>query len=450
MTHRETSDRRMPEGILRSFLLFGLVIFCYGLYRDANISPAPVNRPPVFAGTPRGRVVSHVVRSGETFAAIFSSQGLPPACANEYSRCLKPLGFSLLFPGDSLVFRFNPDSCLNRFSLLSRLACWYTVAADRDSIVAQRKPVVCWSYECFARGILSASLAETMDSLDVDDAVVNGIADIFAWDVNFFMDPRAGDTVEAIFDENFADGRNAGCGPVRAAHYVNNGRSFWAVGLDGPDGRTAYYDLNGKSVQKEFLKAPLRYNRISSRFSFHRRHPILGIVRPHLGIDYAAPNGTPVYAAADGTVSFAGAESGFGHLVRVRHGGSYETSYGHLSSFARGISGGAHVRQGDLLGYVGSTGLSTGPHLDYRMKANGRFINPMTINLPSKSGVSDDERSRFDAVKNTYCAIMRHRFIGRTGCWVLDISNNADTLRTAEFKFPTLSRDGAHVVGPGS
>jgi murein DD-endopeptidase MepM/ murein hydrolase activator NlpD len=440
----------MPISILRSFFIFSLVIFCYSLYRDAAISPAQVNPLPVFAAAPRERAVSHVVRSGETFAAIFSTQGLPPACANEYSRYLKPLGFSLLFPGDSLVFRFSPDGSLNRFSLLSRLVCWYNVAAVRDSIVAQRKPVVRWSYECFARGILGTSLAETMDSVNVDGAVVNAIADIFAWDINFFMDPRAGDTVEAVFDEQYADGRNAGCGPVRAAHYVNNSRSFWAIGLDGPDGRAVYYDLDGKSVQKEFLKAPLRYNRISSRFSFHRRHPILGIVRPHLGIDYAAPDGTPVYAAADGTVSFAGAESGFGRLVRVRHGGSYETSYGHLSSFARGISGGAHVRQGDLLGFVGSTGLSTGPHLDYRMKANGRFINPMTVNLPSKSGVSDDERPRFAAIKNTYCTIMQHRFIGRTGRWVLEITNNADMLRNTEIKYPTVFRDGAHVVGPGS
>jgi murein DD-endopeptidase MepM/ murein hydrolase activator NlpD len=246
------------------------------------------------------------------------------------------------------------------------------------------------------------------------------LADIFAWDINFFLDPRAGDTYQVLFTKRYAGGRFIGYGDILAARYVCGGREFYAIGFaDSAGAPLQYYDRSGRSVQKEFLKAPLRYSRISSRFTFHRKHPVLGIVRPHLGIDYAAPAGTPVDAAADGRVSFAGVKGGFGNIVEIAHGGSYTTTYGHLSRIASGISRGAHVRQGQTIGTVGSTGLSTGAHLDYRMQCNGRFVNPLTVNLPSKSGIGSGERAAFDSVAADWCGLFEQRSLDH-GVVVLD------------------------------
>jgi murein DD-endopeptidase MepM/ murein hydrolase activator NlpD len=260
-----------------------------------------------------------------------------------------------------------------------------------------------------------------MNKMGVDDACVSKFADIFAWDINFFVDPQKGDSFEIVFEKKFVEGRFAGYGDIFAAQYVNAGHVFNALGMTDEKSQRRYYDLDGKSLQKQFLKAPLRFTHISSRFSLHRLHPVLGIVRPHLGIDYAAPTGTPVYAAADGVIMFAGFTGGFGNLVRIRHGASYETSYGHLNAITRGIHSGARVCQGDLIGTVGATGIATGPHLDYRMSISGRFINPLTFSPPSEKSVSAQDMARFDAVKREWCAIVGMRFKGMTGFYVLDI-----------------------------
>jgi murein DD-endopeptidase MepM/ murein hydrolase activator NlpD len=298
---------------------------------------------------------------------------------------------------------------------------------DGQEIKAGKKPVATSSQRCIVRGVLETSLSEDLNKMGIDDACVSKFADIFAWDINFFVDPQKGDSFEIVFEKKFAEGRFVGYGDIFAAQYVNAGRAYNAIGVqDEKDLRRHYYDLDGKSLQKQFLKAPLRFTHISSRFSLHRLHPVLGIVRPHLGIDYAAPTGTPVYAAADGVITFAGFTGGFGNQVRIRHGASYETSYGHLHAIARGIHPGARVSQGDLLGTVGATGIATGPHLDYRMSIAQRFVNPLTVSLPREKGVSAQDMAQFAACKREWCTILHMRFKGKTGFYVLDINENRD------------------------
>lgn len=207
------------------------------------------------------------------------------------------------------------------------------------------------------------------------------LADIYAWDIDFTSDIRNGDTVKILLEELWVDEAFKGFGEILAVEFVNNGRNHTAYRFK-TYGYTDYYDADGRSIRKALLRSPLKFKYISSRFSKSRYHPILRIRRPHLGIDYAAPTGTPVSAAGNGTVVFAGYKGQNGKMIRIRHNGSYETYYGHLSRIPRKIRKGAKVSQGDIIGYVGSTGLSTGPHLDYRMKHNGKFVNPLKINLP--------------------------------------------------------------------
>jgi murein DD-endopeptidase MepM/ murein hydrolase activator NlpD len=283
--------------------------------------------------------------------------------------------------------------------------------------------VIVTIYRCLVRGVLSTSLSEDLFKLGVGDACVAMFADIFAWDINFFVDPQKGDSFEIVVEKKYAEGRFVGYGNILAARYVNYGRAYTALGLPRPDGILNYFDLNGKSLQKQFLKAPLRFSHISSRFTFRRKHPVLGIVRPHLGIDYAAPPGTPVYAAADGTVRFADVKGDYGRLVRIYHGGAYETYYGHLQDIARGIRTGAQVKQGDCIGWVGESGLATGPHLDYRMTRHGSFVNPLTVSLPSKEGITAGETGSFFGIKEEYAAVFSRRLAKDSGCFVLDIES---------------------------
>jgi murein DD-endopeptidase MepM/ murein hydrolase activator NlpD len=191
------------------------------------------------------------------------------------------------------------------------------------------------------------------------------------------------------------DGTSIGIGSIKAAYFKHNGKDYYAFAYD-QNGEKGYFDLNGQSLKKAFLKAPLKYRRISSRFSYHRYHPVLHRYLPHLGVDFAAPTGTPVHAVGDGVIEVASYNRGNGRYIKIRHNNIYETEYLHLSRFARGIHRGKTVSQGQLIGYVGSTGLATGPHLDYRIWKNGREVNPLKTDLPSSDPV---EKKNMDSYK---------------------------------------------------
>ena len=218
------------------------------------------------------------------------------------------------------------------------------------------------------------------------DRLTMKLADIYAWDIDFSSDIRNGDTVKLLVEELWAGEAFNGFGEILAVEFVNNGKTYNAYRFEA-DGYTSYYDADGSSLTKALLRSPLKFKYISSYFSKSRFHPALRIYRPHLGVDYAAPTGTPVSAAGNGTVVFAGYKGQNGKMVMIRHNGSYETYYGHLSKIPGMIRKGASVSQGDIIGYVGSTGLSTGPHLDYRMKYNNTFVNPLEVNLPRSQSI---------------------------------------------------------------
>ncbi len=242
---------------------------------------------------------------------------------------------------------------------------------------------------------LIAAFAEQGESATLAQAVV----DIFQWDVDFSSDVRSGDAFRVIYEKVFLDGRFLRYGRVLAAEYRGRRVSAKAYYFESSEGRSGYYMADGRSVERMFLAAPCHYRRISSRFDPNRMHPVLRVRRPHLGVDYAASTGTPVVAVADGTVAFAGRRGGNGNLVSIRHAQGYETGYAHLHRFARGIRSGVQVTQGQVIGYVGSTGLSTGPHLHFALKRNRQFIDPLgehELRRPGLTGraLRDFERRR--------------------------------------------------------
>ncbi len=252
-------------------------------------------------------------------------------------------------------------------------------------------------------GTIEVSLYATLQDLGAPLALAAKLNDILGWDVDFSRDLRRGDTVRILYDEVWKDGEFVRTGAIQAAELVNRGTVRRAYRFTDPAGRPSYYDPDGGNLQKQLMRAPVEYSRVSSNFSYNRFHPVLKRWMPHLGVDYAAPLGTPVRAAGDGTVVAASRKKGNGRYLQIRHNNrEYETYYLHLSRFAEGVRKGKKVRQGEIIGYVGATGYATGPHLDYRVKRSGRFVNPRKLKLPAAAPVPDTCRESFQAQGRLY------------------------------------------------
>ena len=220
-----------------------------------------------------------------------------------------------------------------------------------------------------------------------DPELFTKITDIYAWEIDFLTESRQGDKFKMVYEAFYKDSVFIKCGDILASEYELDGVPHCAFLYTDPDGYTDYYDENGYSLRRALLKSPLNYRRITSRYSQSRLHPVLKIERPHLGVDYAAAIGTPVVAAGDGMVKVQGWVNGFGNYMEIEHDFGLTTGYGHLDSFAKGVVKGRRVRQGQVIGYVGMTGMATGPHLDYRVKKEGRYINPLRMTVPASPPV---------------------------------------------------------------
>ncbi len=222
------------------------------------------------------------------------------------------------------------------------------------------------------------------------------LANIFGWDIDFALDIQKGDNFKVMYEEQFLDGKRIGTGKILAAEFTNSGKTFKAVRYTSKDGSSNYYTPDGRGMHKAFLRTPIEFARISSHFSLNRKHPVLHIIRAHKGTDYAAVRGTPIRATGNGKIAFAGRKGGYGNCIVIQHGQGIETLYGHMNGFAKGMKTGARVSQGDVIGYVGSTGLASGPHLHYEFHVNGQVRNPVTVPLPKSIGIEKSELARFN------------------------------------------------------
>jgi murein DD-endopeptidase MepM/ murein hydrolase activator NlpD len=247
-------------------------------------------------------------------------------------------------------------------------------------------------------GIIKTSLWVDMIENGAPQELITAMADIYAWQIDFFGISKD-DRFKVIFEEIMIDSTSIGIGKIKTALFRHNGENFYAISFR-QDGIEDYFDERGNCLRKMFLKAPLKFSRISSRYTKSRYHPVLKIYRPHLAIDYVAPKGTPVQTIGDGVVVSAGYSGGAGNMVKIKHNNSYTSGYNHLSRFAKGIRKGARVHQGDVIGYVGSTGLSTGPHLDFRVWKNGSNVNPLSIKAPPAKSVDKKHLDEFNTLRN--------------------------------------------------
>lgn len=269
---------------------------------------------------------------------------------------------------------------------------------DSLSVIPKKKEVSYKTREI--SGKIESSLWVAMSGVGANPLLSNDLSEIYAWSVDFFG-LQKDDKFKIIYEQKFVDGKYIGDGKIIAAYFEHMGKEIYAIPFE-QDSVLSFFDIDGQSLRKAFLKAPLKYSRISSQFSNARLHPILKIVRPHHGVDYGAPSGTPVYALGDGTVIHAAYSGGAGNYVKIKHNGVYTTGYMHLKGYAPGIRVGTRVSQGQLIGYVGSTGLSTGPHLDFRVWQNGQAINPLKIDAPPVEPVKKENFTSFKNISDYY------------------------------------------------
>jgi murein DD-endopeptidase MepM/ murein hydrolase activator NlpD len=272
-----------------------------------------------------------------------------------------------------------------------------SVGRSASGFTTQREAAPADTRVTMRAGEIQTSLFAAADDAELPDAITLALADVFEGDIDFYHDLRRGDRFIVLYETRYVDGEPVGTGRILAAEFVNRGVALHAFLWRAPDGSEGYYDENGRSSRKSFLRSPMEFSRITSGFTQARFHPILHTMRAHRGTDFAAPMGTPVRATADGVVTIAGEQNGYGNVVILQHDGRYTTVYAHLSRFAEDVRSGARVRQGDTLGYVGQTGWATGPHLHYELRVDGEPQDALTAALPMATPVSDDERPAFAA-----------------------------------------------------
>lgn len=347
---------------------------------------------------------SGTVKSGQTLSGVFEHMGVPRNIAAKLNTLPDSIfnvkkvragnQFTVYRTQDSLQ---TPAYIVYHSSLVDHVV--FNVS-DTLAVTHFQKPVT--KVEKVSTAVIETSLWDATISNNLNINLSLEVSDIFAWVIDFFGIQK-GDGFTVYYTENYVDSVSVGIGEIYAAKFTHNKQDYFAYRYDNDSlGIHGYWDENGGSLRKAFLKAPLKFSRVSSRFTYARKHPVYKVVRPHTGVDYAAPKGTPVVAIGDGKVIFRAYKGGGGHTVKIKHNSVYTTAYLHLSKYGPGISVGSQVKQGQVIGYVGSTGASTGPHLDFRVWKNGTPIDPLKMESPSVEPVPAAAMSEFNAVKAKY------------------------------------------------
>lgn len=373
----------------------------HGLWRGARAPEPPAAPPPPAPSSepeqPAARRQTVALRRGDNLVAALVRSGLDPRVGHDIAAALRKSGANLrrMRPHDTLEITWGLDG--QPVAVTWEPSPWlgYAVISTADGWTVERSETRPDVRVETVQGRVSTSLFQAVEDSGESPQLVLAFVAIFESEFDFTADTRTGDQFRMLVEKRYAGDRFVDYGQILAAQYLNDGRILTGVGFEGRAGRLGYYDLEGRSLRKSFLKSPLEFTRITSGFTYARPHPILGGVRPHLAIDYAAPVGTPVRAVADGTVVRAGPDGGNGISVLLRHRRGYETMYNHLSRLGPGIRRGVRVSQRQVIGYVGSTGLATGPHLDYRVARNGVWVNPLNEKFIPGEPIAPAERGAY-------------------------------------------------------
>jgi len=356
--------------------------------------PEDQTSEPVAETNPLAKSV--VVANGDTLSTVFAKVGLSPAVMHAVlasSPDAKQL--SRLKIGQTLEFQLTEQGELA--SLRSKLNSLETLALEQTpkGYVFKKEQVKPEVSTVYARGEIDSSLFLAAKRAGLSHNLTMDLANVFGYDIDFALDIRKGDSFEVIYEEKTVEGQRVGTGNILAARFTNRGKTYSAVRYTSKDGTTSYYNADGTSMRKAFIRTPVDFARISSRFSNGRKHPILNKIRAHKGVDYAAPHGTPIKSAGDGKVLLAGRKGGYGNTVIIQHGQRYRTLYAHMQGFAKGVRNGSTVKQGQIIGYIGTTGLSTGPHLHYEFQVDGVHVDPLGLKLPMADPIAKSEMPRF-------------------------------------------------------
>jgi murein DD-endopeptidase MepM/ murein hydrolase activator NlpD len=390
------------------FLMIGRHSDKNGAQARAKIAPEQPPEPEI-----RREMVRGSIQPGETITSLLGHLFTPQEIYTLNQECKGIFPLSRLCAGQGY-----------RLSLLNGAfeSLEYDIDKDDQLIIRQgeegfqvdRQPIPYMVREELVDATIMANLFDAVVSSGESEVLAINLADIFAWDVDFFRDIQPGDSFRALVEKRYREGKPAGYGRILAASFTNQGVTYQAFLYKDGERAATYYDEKGRSVRKAFLKAPLSFSRISSGFNMRRLHPITKRIQPHPAIDYAAPTGTPIMTVGEGTVTFAAYKRYNGNCVKVRHPGGWETMYNHMSRFGKGIRAGTKVRQGQVIGYVGTTGRSTGPHLDFRMYNNGRVVNPLKVKSPPALPVSAKNMENFQTLIAPLAARLENEAAGQT------------------------------------
>lgn len=368
----------------------------FALSRTGDINADAEQHQEVTEAVPAVNSLEFTVKSGDSLSLIFQRAGLKDRDLYElFSSTPESKELRRIMPGEIIVFRLNDENKLDELTYIqNELTSLQFTRTDKgfESKKLEREPEI---QIAFRHASITSSLFMAGKNAGMASNMVMQLANIFAWDIDFAQDIRRGDQFKVMYEEKFLDGKKIGNGAILAVEFINQGKTFKAVRYTDTDGYANYYTPDGESMRKAFLRMPVDFARISSHFNLNRKHPVLHTIRAHKGTDYAAARGTPIKAAGDGKVVHAGRKGGYGNTVILQHGQGYQTLYAHMHNFGRGIKSGTRVKQGQIIGYVGTTGLSTGPHLHYEFHVNGVPRNPMTIELPKTTSIASSAKAHF-------------------------------------------------------
>ena len=395
------------------FLTFSSLILFTGCREKPVAAPqeAPVAvLPPEGFPTKDYDMMEDKVRPGEAFTSLMVRLGMNSEDALSLAEACDTLfDVRKMRAGNTVSAYYSVDTAA--MDSTAEVALKYVVYRrdkTRGTVFRTSDSLAVWNFSRpvetsreYADVTISSSLWNDMTAAGAPASLIVSLSEIYAWSVDFFS-LQQGDRFKILYDKSVCDGEVVSVDPIYYAEFERDGKVLPAIMFDQGDGGGIYWKEDGSSLKKAFLKAPLKFTRISSGFSYHRKHPVSGKVRAHTAVDYAAPTGTPVMSIGDGTVLSAGWTNGGGNTVKIRHNSTYTTSYMHLSRYAKGIKAGVHVSQGDVIGYVGATGVATGPHLDFRVWKDGTPVNPLTLDSPSGEPIKPENLAALDSVHVVY------------------------------------------------
>jgi murein DD-endopeptidase MepM/ murein hydrolase activator NlpD len=401
-------------GLIAAALFLALLVAGPYWYASRKHLPDFISAPPkefmvsiALNASPFQEIIGNF-RPNQTITQALTQHGLPSPLINEIVDCARPI-YNLAKVKAAQVYRLciTQEGKFRSFRYPMDDQRYLAVYRDdqQDRLVSVVKQFPFDTRVESVSATIDSSLFASIESIGEKDQLALDMADIFGSDIDFNIDIQKGDSFRALVEKRYLDEKFSGYGAILAADFSNGKKKYLGFRFTDENGKPAYYGQDGKALKKSFLKSPLKFTRITSKFSFSRLHPILKILRPHLGVDYAAPVGTPVHAVGSGVVLNAGWSGGSGRVVSLRHSGGYETMYLHLSRIV--VKRGARVGQGDVIGYVGSSGLSTGPHLDFRTFRHGQPINPLKIVFPPGDPVSRAKFDQFASIRDNLITKLR-------------------------------------------